>query len=55
METVESWGWTARKAGEPRDANPYLEHLSMKEAQSFLEAWYRGWDRAGSTEDGDTR
>ena len=54
METVESWGRTARKAGERRDANPYLEHLSLKEAQSFVDAWYRGWDRAGSTEDDDT-
>ena len=46
MESVESWGATAREAGETRESNPYLEHAAMKEAQPFLEAWYCGWDAA---------
>lgn len=50
MEMVESWGSMAREAEEPRDTNPYLYHLSLKEAQPFVDAWYCGWDRAGSVD-----
>jgi hypothetical protein len=44
METVESWGSMAREAGEPRNSNPYIDHLSLKKGQPFVNAWYRGCD-----------
>jgi hypothetical protein len=44
---AQSWGFWAWEAKEPRDSNPYLEHLHLSPtAQVLADAWYRGWDRA---------
>ena len=45
---AESMGSMCREVGDPRDRNPYLEHLDVSPAiaRELAEAWWRGWDRA---------
>ena len=47
---AEELGYMAREFGDPREANPYLEHRKPSgpddSCDPLIVAWYRGWDLA---------
>lgn len=45
---AEEMGSISREMGDPRESNPYLQHVYVSPvlAREFAEAWWRGWDRA---------
>ena len=48
---AEEMGSICREMGDPRDSNPYIQHMHVSPvlAGEFAEAWWRGWDQADAS------